>query len=137
MSAYFWQPSPWLHRCVFLLVLLAVFALLNSTVAQPYKVILLIIYALYAVLTWWRLLCVKQARYGYGLRYKAKTWQLWTSETGWQSIKLSAQTVVLPWLLVIYYRRPHQRFAGALVVPWHVLDAESHRKLRVQLRFLA
>ena len=137
MSAYFWQPSPWLHLCVFLLVLLAVVARLGSAVSHLYKAILLVIYALYAALVWWRLLCVKQARYGYGLRYTAKTWQLWTSKTGWQSIHLSAQTMVLAWLLVIYYRKPEQRFSRALVVPWHVLDAESHRKLRVQLRFLA
>jgi len=137
MRVYYWQPSSWLYLLMFLLLLLAVFALLSSALAIFYKALLLVFYTLYAVLIGWRLAQFKQTQQVFGLRYAAKSWQLWTSQSGWQAIKLSAQTIVLPWLVIIYYRKVNQRFARALVIPEHVLDAESHRKLRVQLRFLS
>ena len=135
MQACFWQPNAWVPLVNYAVLLLATLAIASSTLASGYKVLLFMLYAMYAVLFSLRLRQVKHLRYGFGLRYGKLGWQLWTSQAGWQVIEVQPQSIVLPWLIIVYYRRPQRRFLRSLVISEREIGASAHRKLRVQIRF--
>lgn len=72
-----------------------------------------------------------------GLRYRQQSgWQLWRAETGWQSVRVLAGSVVTGRLVVVCFCYAGERKRRSLVVPPDVLDADSHRRLRLWLRLV-
>ena len=132
---WFWQPSAWQYAMragTLLLALLAMqLAYLPSLLSWTGHVLCLL-YAVYLILEL-RKRCTPFAKTG--LVYRQGGWQLWSSQHGWRDISLSGQTLVLPWLIIVYYRR-----SGGLLQRWLVIDKwmlkqDAHRRLRVCLRF--
>ena len=69
------------------------------------------------------------------LRHDAEGWQLWSPARGWQPIQLRPDSLALPWLVVLRYRRPGDRLTRSLCIARDGLSAAAHRRLRVRLRF--
>jgi toxin CptA len=70
-----------------------------------------------------------------GLRRDRSGWQLWSAGAGWQPVQLRHDTVALPWLVILRYRRPGQWFSRSACVPADALPVDQHRRLRVRLKF--
>lgn len=70
-----------------------------------------------------------------GLRRDRSGWQLWTRRAGWQPVQLRHDSVALPGLVIIRYRRPGQWFSRSICVPADAMTADQHRRLRVRLKF--
>lgn len=70
-----------------------------------------------------------------GLRCSAEGWQLWNAQHGWQPIQLRPDSLALPGLIVLRYRQPGQWFSRGLCLMGDALPEDSHRRLRVRLRF--
>lgn len=80
--------------------------------------------------------CMPQAFMAHqGLRHDAQGWWLQQGQGPWQPIMLRPASLVLPGLVVLRYRQPGQWFDRALCLPADSLPAETHRRLRVRLRF--
>ncbi|NWE69678.1 hypothetical protein HX857_13310 [Pseudomonas gingeri] len=70
-----------------------------------------------------------------GLRRDERGWQLWSRVTGWQPVRLQRDSLALPWLVVLRFRRPGDWWPRSICVPRDALAADSHRRLRVRLKF--
>lgn len=115
-----------------LLVVLALLALKLSSLQFAWQLAIACVVLGYAG---WVLHCLRH-RETYGLRWQ-DGWQLWRSQDDWQDIHVAGQSVVLPQLVVLYYR-----LAGDYRLRWLVLlptelGREQHRQLRLWLRFKA
>ncbi|WP_207887211.1 protein YgfX [Pseudomonas sp. 30_B] len=69
------------------------------------------------------------------LRHDAGGWQLWSEREGFQPVQLMPDSLALPALIVLRFRRPGQWLVGSVCVPADALAPELHRRLRVRLRF--
>lgn len=91
-----------------------------------------------AVQVSWQLFLIgnrKQAYLRRGLRHNQQSWQLWSAKHGWCSIQLRADSIAIPALVLVRYRFAHQRFYRSTVIPADSLSQDSHRRLRVRLKF--
>nr|WP_215730872.1 protein YgfX [Pseudomonas lalucatii] len=69
------------------------------------------------------------------LRHDAGGWQLWSSARGWQAIQLRPDSLALPWVVVLRFRLANERWVRGLCIPRDALPRDSHRRLRVRLKF--
>lgn len=135
MQACYWQPEPWVQRINLLLLVPVMLAVWFSSLAPGYRMALLLACVLYGLL---RIAVFRRSRHQrLGLRCRQAAWQLWREGQDWQNIRLSKQSLVLPWLVILYYRLPGCWRSRALVIPARVLSRQEHRRLRVWLRFAA
>ncbi|HCF2413825.1 protein YgfX [Pseudomonas paraeruginosa] len=70
-----------------------------------------------------------------GLRHDESGWQLWSAGSGWQAVQLRPDSLALPWLIVLRVRLPGGWRTLGCCIPADALGADSHRRLRVRLRF--
>lgn len=70
-----------------------------------------------------------------GLRRERQGWQLFSRRQGWAPVQLRPDSIALPGLVILRYRRPGQWFARAVCVPGDAMPADEHRRLRVRLKF--
>lgn len=70
-----------------------------------------------------------------GLRHDEQGWQLWSAGSGWQAVQLRPDSLALPWLIVLRVRLPGRWRIFGCCIPADALGADSHRRLRVRLRF--
>ncbi|MGN8276514.1 protein YgfX [Pseudomonas sp. SMV71] len=70
-----------------------------------------------------------------GLRHDASGWQLWNRADGWQSVQLRPDSLALPMIIVLRFRRRGERRVRSVCVPRGALTPDVHRRLRVRLRF--
>ncbi len=70
-----------------------------------------------------------------GLRRDALGWQLWSPAQGWQPVQLRPDSLALPLLVVLRFRRPGERFTRGLCIPRDAMAHEQHRRLRLCLKF--
>lgn len=70
-----------------------------------------------------------------GLRHDESGWQLWNRREGWQPVQLRPDSMALPLVVVLRFRRPGQWLAHGLCIPRDAMPAEQHRRLRVRLKF--
>lgn len=70
-----------------------------------------------------------------GLRRDADGWQLWSQESGWQSVQLRPDSLALPLVVVLRFRLHGERRVRAICVPRDAQAADIHRRLRVRLKF--
>ncbi|WP_121103671.1 protein YgfX [Pseudomonas sp. WPR_5_2] len=70
-----------------------------------------------------------------GLRRNAEGWQLWNQAEGWQAVQLRPDSLALPLIVVLRFRLRGERRVRAICVPRDSQAADSHRRLRVRLKF--
>lgn len=70
-----------------------------------------------------------------GLKHDERGWQLFSKAKGWQSVQLLPESIALPALIVLRWRLPGQWWGRGLCIASDALEAHSHRRLRVRLRF--
>ncbi|MEG1041795.1 MAG: protein YgfX [Pseudomonas sp.] len=70
-----------------------------------------------------------------GLRRDRDGWQLFSRALGWQTVQLRPDSLALPGLVVLRYRRPGRLCSESLTIAYDALEPEQHRRLRVRLKF--
>ncbi|MEO6680487.1 MAG: protein YgfX [Pseudomonas sp.] len=70
-----------------------------------------------------------------GLRHDADGWQLWNQARGWQPVQLRPDSLALPLVVVLRFRRHGERRVSTICVPRDSQAADLHRRLRVRLTF--
>ncbi|MFJ7793324.1 protein YgfX [Pseudomonas sp. NPDC096950] len=70
-----------------------------------------------------------------GLRRDADGWQLWNQAQGWQPVQLRPDSLVLPLVVMLRFRRRGERRVSTICVPRDSQAADLHRRLRVRLKF--
>ncbi|MDE1167991.1 MAG: hypothetical protein PW845_22065 [Pseudomonas sp.] len=69
------------------------------------------------------------------LRRNADGWALWCARGGWQPVQLLPDSVALPALVVLRFRRKGQWWGRGLCIPADALAPDQHRRLRLRLKF--
>jgi len=70
-----------------------------------------------------------------GLRRNAQGWSLFSRASGWQPARLCRDSLALPHCVVLRYVRRGRWLSESQCVPADALDAETHRRLRVRLKY--
>ncbi|CAD5109109.1 hypothetical protein PSEWESI4_03405 [Pseudomonas carbonaria] len=70
-----------------------------------------------------------------GLRHDEAGWQLWSPRDGWLPVQLRPDSLALPLAVVLRFRLRGERRVRSLCIPRDALDAQTHRRLRVRLKF--
>lgn len=70
-----------------------------------------------------------------GLRRDALGWQLWSAARGWHPVQLRPDSMALPGLVILRYRRAGQWFARSQCIGRDALEPVQHRRLRLRLKF--
>ncbi len=131
----FWQPSLKLSKLRLLVVLLAFLAVVLAAIGWPLKASLLCVLGVQVSVHLYRLQQQQRPCRRTGLRHSAQGWQLWSAEHGWRSIQLRADSMATPGLVLLRYRSAQQWFYRSAVIPADSLSQDSHRRLRVRLKF--
>ncbi|NQD92387.1 hypothetical protein HP532_06950 [Pseudomonas sp. CrR25] len=69
------------------------------------------------------------------LRGDADGWQLWNAAAGWQAIQLRPDSLALPLAVVLRFRLAGEWRVRGLCIPRDGLTRDTHRRLRVRLKF--
>lgn len=131
----FWQPSLRLSKLALLVLLLACLAVFMSAIVWPLKLGLLLFLGVQVSFYLRRLQQQHLPCRRTGLRHSAQGWQLWSAQHGWRSIQLRADSMATPALVLVRYRSARQWFYRSAVIPADSLSQDSHRRLRVRLKF--
>lgn len=70
-----------------------------------------------------------------GLRRDRSGWQLLTAAGGWESVQLRPDSVALPGLVILRFRRRGHWISRSACIPSDAMPADEHRRLRVCLKF--
>lgn|SRR5690606_34398139 len=70
-----------------------------------------------------------------GLRRGVFGWEIWSAAAGWQEIQLRPDSLALPALVVLRFRLASERRVRGLCIASDALPAQTHRRLRVRLKF--
>ncbi|UQY35570.1 hypothetical protein K8U54_03495 [Pseudomonas fulva] len=69
------------------------------------------------------------------LRHDDDGWQVQRGGGPWQPVTLQADSMALPWLVIVRFRLPGRPFTYSLCIPADAMSADMHRRLRVRLKF--
>ena len=130
-----WQPSRQLLAAYLLLQALALLALLLADLAIWGTLVGALICAAHALWVVPRWILLRSPSSVQALRQDATGWHLYTPAQGWQRVQLRPDSLALPTLIVIRYRRPDRWTNEGLCLPRDTLSADQHRRLRVRLKF--
>lgn len=130
-----WQPSAWLLRAYLALTLLALMA--SFILAVPALLRLVLVLGSLVHVGWClpRQVLLSHPRAITGVRIGPRGSAVYSRALGWQPVQLQRDSVVLPWLVILRYRLPGQRWVRSVCVPGDGLAVEAHRRLRVRLTF--
>lgn len=131
----FWQPSLRLSFTVVLISSLACLAVLLAAVPWFLQLSALLVLVLQISRQLYLLLNYQQTSLRQGLRHSQQGWQLWSAQQGWRSIQLRADSIAIPALVLVRYRYAHQWFYRSILIPTDSLSQDTHRRLRVRLKF--
>ncbi|MHA6492830.1 protein YgfX [Pseudomonas borbori] len=70
-----------------------------------------------------------------GLRCSGEGWQVWSESVGWQRIQLRPDSLALPLMVVLRFRVAGRRQVSSLCIAHDAMAHDSHRRLRVRLKF--
>jgi toxin CptA len=70
-----------------------------------------------------------------GLRRDRSGWSLWSETGGWQAVQLRPDSMALPQLVILRFRLADQRRVRSVCILRDSLDADTHRRLRLRLKF--
>ena len=86
-----------------------------------------------------RTILLGHARAFQGVRHAHDGWQVWSEARGWQPVQISSDSLALPPIIVLRFRLVAGKGAGWLTrsvcIPRDALAPDTHRRLRVLLRF--
>lgn len=137
MQACFWQPSRLLLQARMLAGFLAICAVTASGLSAEVSGGLVALCTVWLAGQYGQLRARPHPRHRRGLRHdRLRGWQLWRPDTGWRSVRVLSGSLVSHRLMVIRYRYPGRLRSIRLAVPFDVLDADAHRRMRVHLRFM-
>ena len=130
-----WQPSRGL-LVLYLLLLAAALPALWLAAIPPWAALL---GSLACLAHAWRalpgqILLSSEAAF-VGLRHDAQGWQLRSRSGDWQPVELRRDSLALPLAVVLRFRLAGKRRVRGLCIPADALDAATHRRLRVRLKF--
>lgn len=131
----FWQPSVRLSVIVICVYGLAIAGLLLAHIPGLWKLSLALLLGLQMGYQYYLLRCSKTPAWRFGLRHSAQGWQLWTAQNGWRAVQLRADSIAVPALVLLRYRYAHQWLYRSALIPADCLPQDSHRRLRVRLKF--
>ncbi|WP_108095479.1 protein YgfX [Pseudomonas sp. GV071] len=125
-----WQASRRLAVFSFGAHLCALVALLTAALPFWATVLGVALWAVHAGWAW------RQRAAGFcAIRHDADGWYLGYSDGRWQSVQLRPDSLALPPLIVLRFRLPGQWWVRGLCIAADALPADSHRQLRVRLKF--
>lgn len=70
-----------------------------------------------------------------GLRRDRSGWSVWSEVDGWQAVQLRPDSMALPQVVILRFRLAGQRRVRSACVLPDGLDADTHRRLRLRLKF--
>ncbi|HCN45809.1 MAG TPA: hypothetical protein DIT18_09280 [Pseudomonas sp.] len=70
-----------------------------------------------------------------GLRRDALGWQLFSAARGWHAVQMRPDSMALPGLVILRFRRAGQWFARSQCIVHDALEPVQHRRLRLRLKF--
>lgn len=115
--------------------LLAAVAVSLAAIAAPLKLLVLLYLAAQLYRQWRRIRVLHTPHLQGGLKHTAQGWQLWSAQHGWRAVQLRADSMALPALVLLRYRYAHQWFYRSALIPFDSMAQDSHRRLRVRLKF--
>ncbi|KHO65065.1 protein YgfX [Pseudomonas flexibilis] len=130
-----WRPSRLLLATYLLSLALALAALLLAALPAWAQLTGVFLCGLHALWTLPRHLLLRSPTAVTALRRDASGWHLFSTAHGWQAVRLLPDSLALPWLIVLRYRRPGRGFSQGLCIPRDALPSDQHRRLRVRLKF--
>ena len=130
-----WRPSPRLLGAYAAAQVLAWWALALLDIDPWFALSGLLLCLAHAGWTLPRHILLSHPQAWRALRLSASGWQLWREEGGWQSVRLCADSVALPWLIVLRVRLPGGLVTHSVCILADALPAETHRRLRLRLKF--
>ena len=130
-----WQGSPTLLAAYLVCQLLALIAL--ALLAIPLSMTLLGLAVCLAHAAWVvpRHILLTHPTAVTGLRRDPFGWHLFSVAAGWQAVQLRRDSLALPGLVVVRYRRPGRLFSQGVCIAPDALEPVQHRRLRVRLKF--
>jgi len=69
------------------------------------------------------------------LRHDAQGFALYSRKHGWQPVQLRPDSLALPLCIVLRFRPLDKRLSRSICIPFDALDRDTHRRLRVRLKF--
>ncbi|WP_437883068.1 protein YgfX [Pseudomonas sp. LRF_L74] len=129
-----WQPSRRLLAGYVVVQALAGLAIGLLDIPLALKGLLLLLCAAQACWVVPRHLVLNHTASVTGLRVDEEGWSLMVAGE-WVAVELRPDSLALPQLIVLRYRRPGHILAGSVCLPGDSLSADIHRQLRVRLRF--
>ena len=70
-----------------------------------------------------------------GIKCEQNQWFVYSKALDWQAVRLCKSSVALPLIIVLKVKARNQWFSQALCIPKDALASDSHRRLRVRLKF--
>ncbi|QRY81766.1 hypothetical protein JVX91_11915 [Pseudomonas sp. PDNC002] len=130
-----WRPSIGLLAAYLAAQSVAILALLLADVPLHWTTLGLSLCLLHACLVVPRQILLRGPSSVRALRHNAEGWQLWSEREGFQAVRLLPDSLALPSLIVLRFRRPGDWLARSVCIPADAMAPELHRRLRVRLRF--
>lgn len=130
-----WQGSRALLVAYLACQLLALIALSQLVIPVPFALLGLGTCVAHACWVVPRHILLNHPRAVTGLRRDPFGWQLYSTAGGWQAVQLRRDSVALPGLVVLRFRRAGQWFSRSLCIAPDALEPVQHRRLRVRLKF--
>ena len=131
----FWQPSLRLSWAVLLVSGLGCFAAFSADISWTLRICVCLTLC-GSILQQLYLLKYRQTpQLRRGLRHCPQGWHIWSAKQGWQPIQLRADSMATPALVLVRYRHRWQKFYRSALVPADSLPQDSHRGLRLRLKF--
>lgn len=134
-----WRPSRLLLKAYLAAQALALVALLNLDVSGILVCVGALVCAAHGVWMVPRSILLTHPAPFTALRRDARGWQLYSEREGWRDVQVCNDSVVLPLIVILRVRlladgKP--RFSTRSVcIPRDALAPDSHRRLRVRLKF--
>ncbi len=120
-----WQPSIGLLAAYLAAQFGAVLALLLADIPLHWKTLGLSLGLLHACWVVPRQILLRAPDSVRALRHNAEGWQLWSEREGFQPVQLMPDSLALPRLIVLRFRRPGDWLARSVCIPADALGAES------------
>lgn len=135
-----WQPSRALLTAYLVTQILALASTVFLSIPLWAKAIGVLLCALHAARSLQTFILLDRPQSSTGLRRDGSGWALWSEEGGWQPVQLRPDSLALPHLVVLRFRRMtghwlSRMWVRSLCIPADAMAPDSHRRLRLRLKF--
>ena len=130
-----WRPSGYLLAACIAAHGLALLACLLLDLTVPFKGLAMVACLAHGAWVLPRQVLLSHPDAVTGLRRDEANWYLFTARHGWFAVQLRRDSIALPGLVILRFRRSGQWYSRSVCVPGDALAADQHRRLRVRLKF--